>query len=214
MIKLVQLAICFTVAFSAGSAAFFMNRKPSLTETLPVYGIVEPFLLLSQDGKPVTVDSLKGSVHIVNFIFTSCRDICPLLTQRMADLQARTRSFGSSVKLLSISVDPRHDTPAVLKTYAEKFQADFSRWTFATGTEDSVQKLVVNGFMTALYGVGAKGSSKEGGLTDITHGANFVIVDQAGRIRAFRHANDERELEDIVAIVHQLARTSNRFASR
>ena len=117
----------------------------------------------------------------------------------MASLQERTQALGTSVKLLSITVDPRHDTPSVLKAYGEKFHADFSRWTFATGTTESVQKLVVKGFMTAL-----DGGSKESSLTDITHGENFVIVDQAGQIRAFRHASDERELDEIVSIVHQL----------
>lgn len=215
MVKLVKIAFCFSVAFAAGSAAFFVNHKHSAIETLPVYGTIEPFTLLNQYGKPVTADSLKGSVHIVNFIFTSCPSACPLLTRRMASLEARTRVLGASVKLLSISVDPRHDTPSVLKAYAEKFHADFRRWTFVTGPIESIKKVVVKGFMTALDGADRIGAPKGSGLIDITHGENFVIVDQAGRIRAFRHAGDERELDDIVSIVHQLVSfPGNRFALR
>jgi cytochrome oxidase Cu insertion factor (SCO1/SenC/PrrC family) len=82
-------------------------------------GPAPAFILTTQDGKRLSLKDLGGKVVAITFIYTSCADTCPLLTAKMAGLQAGLGSnFGSKVFFISITVDPQHDTPAVLKRYA------------------------------------------------------------------------------------------------
>ena len=79
--------------------------------------------LIDQDGRTISADALRGNVWICDFVFTHCAGPCPKMTSMMADLQQRiTRP---DVKLVSFSVDPERDTPAVLKEYGRQYGADF-----------------------------------------------------------------------------------------
>ena len=83
-------------------------------------GPAPPFTLTSQDGRQVALADLRGKVVAVTFIYTACPDICPLLTQKMARVQDELGAdFGAKVAFVSITLDPEHDTPAVLKDYAQ-----------------------------------------------------------------------------------------------
>ena len=83
-------------------------------------GPAPPFTLTSQDGKPVALADLRGKVVAVTFIYTGCPDFCPLLTQKMVDVQdALGADFGAKIAFVSITLDPEHDTPEVLKDYAQ-----------------------------------------------------------------------------------------------
>jgi len=87
---------------------------------LPVIGPAPVFTLTSQDGAPVALADLRGKVVAVTFIYTECPDICPLLTQKMVQVQNELGAkFGAKVAFVSISLDPEHDTPEVLKDYAQ-----------------------------------------------------------------------------------------------
>ena len=83
--------------------------------------------LTSQDGAPVTLGELRGKVVAVASIYTSCPDICLMLTDKMARVQdAPGPDFGSKINFLSITTDPEHDTPEVLKEYAEALDANLA----------------------------------------------------------------------------------------
>ena len=78
---------------------------------LPVIGPAPPFALTSQDGKPVALAALRGKVVAVTFIYTGCPDICPLLTEKMAQVQDELgANFGTKIAFVSITLDPEHDT--------------------------------------------------------------------------------------------------------
>ena len=86
---------------------------------LPVIGKAPGFVLRAQDGAEVALYQFRGKVVAVTFIFASCSATCPILTAKMAAVQDRLGSdFGSKVAFLSITVDPEHDNPEVLKRYA------------------------------------------------------------------------------------------------
>lgn len=96
--------------------------------------------LTSHEGKQVRFfdDLIKGKVVMVNFIFTSCPDVCPLETARLREVQKLLGDrVGKDVFMYSISIDPLTDTPAVLKAYAEKFQVG-PGWTFYTGKPEEI----------------------------------------------------------------------------
>ncbi len=103
-------------------------------EPLPTLGAAPNFALISQDGAEVTLESLRGKVVAVSFIYTWCPDICPMLTNKMARVQdALGADFGTKVAFVSITFDPERDTPEALKAYAEAFDVDFAGWSFLTG---------------------------------------------------------------------------------
>jgi protein SCO1/2 len=206
---IVAIAILFLTPLIQGL------RKPAV-ELPPVLGQISNFSLVNQNGTPVQWDSsYKGTVMVVNFVFTTCPDICPLLTQQMAKIQERLLGSGASVKLVSISVDPENDTPAVLKKYAEKNGARSAVWSFLTGDLAQIYDTVVKGFKVAVDSKSYREVSKTDmsfDLMGITHGENFVIVDQIGQIRAYAHARNDAEINSIIRTVGILANQNPKFA--
>jgi cytochrome oxidase Cu insertion factor (SCO1/SenC/PrrC family) len=112
---------------------------------LPVYGSVPDFTLIDQHGRPLRKSDLAGNIWIANFIFTNCPDECPLMTAEMARLQADLADV-LDLRLVSITVDPQHDTPQILSQYAARFQANPERWFFLTGDKGTIYRLAREGF--------------------------------------------------------------------
>ena len=99
--------------------ALMQGREAGGDTQLPVIGPAPPFALTSQDSKPMSLADMRGKVVAVSFIYTGCPDICPLLTQKMVDVQdALGKKFGTKIAFISISFDPERDTPEVLKDAA------------------------------------------------------------------------------------------------
>lgn len=116
---------------------------------LPVYGSVPDFALIDQRGRLVRRGDLDGNVWIASFIFTNCPNECPLMTAEMARLQSDLAHINA-LRLVSISVDPDRDTPAVLSQYAERFNADPGRWVFLTGDKRAIYRLAREGFRLGI----------------------------------------------------------------
>jgi protein SCO1/2 len=97
-------------------------------------GPAPDFALTSQDGEPASLVDFRGKVLAVAFIFTSCPDMCPLLTAKMVQVQDELGSkFGTKIAFVSITVDPERDTPEVLRKYAQTVGANLTGWKFLTG---------------------------------------------------------------------------------
>jgi protein SCO1 len=162
---------------------------------LPVLGRVPEFRLVGHDGRGVGLADLAGAPWIADFVFTHCVASCPMLSARMARLD---RSLPAAVKLVSFSVDPARDTPAVLARYARSFAAS-PRWLFLTGGAGEVRRLSRQGFKLALEpGLGAAPEA-------ILHSNRFVLVDAAGAIRATYDALDPRALRHLEEDARALA---------
>src|SRR5262245_19187202 len=116
---------------------------------LPVYASVPDFTLTDQRGRPVRKADLEGKVWIASLIFTTCHNECPLMTAEMAQLQSDL-AYVPDLRLVSISVDPDRDTPAVLSEYAERFNADPQRWFFLTGDKRTIYRLASEGFRLGI----------------------------------------------------------------
>ena len=140
------------------------------------------FTLVAQDGRTVDNETLGGRVWIANAFFTRCVTICPRLTSQVRSLQERYDAERiEGVQLVSVSVDPLHDTPERLAEYGRLHGADPARWTLATGRPEDVRALLEGGFMTHV------GERREvgDGLFDIAHSGRLILVDGRGRIRGF-----------------------------
>jgi len=133
------------------------------------------FTLTNQEGKEVPLYDLKGSYVLFSFIFTRCavQTACPLTTTKMRDLQTKWNALptekrkGKKLWLASISFDPTHDTPAVLKGYAKSRKADFSNWSFFTGPVG-----LVDNALPSLFNVIAFPSEET-----LSHNVKLALVD-------------------------------------
>jgi len=135
--------------------------------------------------------SAPGSVWVADFIYTACNEPCPMMTTQMRQLQSSAAEI-SDVLLVSIIVDPAHDTPAVLADYAAHFKQDPARWFFLTGDMDKLNDLGVHAF---------KLNSVDGSLSQTTR---FVPVDRRRRIRGFYIYGEDGFMPQLLHDVRQL----------
>jgi protein SCO1/2 len=186
--------------------------KESAPTELPVLSALPGFALTDQDGQPFSLDRMRGKVWIVNFIFTSCPSVCPLLTQKMATLHEKSANLGAAVQLVSFSVDPETDTPAVLKEFRARYAKDPSRWTFVTGPIDAIEAAVEKGFKMVMSREKRPVEGQENAF-DIVHGEQFVLVDAVGQIRGYYHKEDA-ELARLLKDAARLASSGSVQAAR
>lgn len=148
---------------------------------LPVIGPVQNFSLTNQLGQAVTLDSLRGKVWLADIIFTRCPGPCARMTRQMAELQAALAGRGGVI-LVSLTTDPEFDGPAVLKKYAEHYQADPERWQFLTGPKLGIAAVAADSLkLSALEKPPAERTSAD----DLfIHSTIFVLVDKQARLRA------------------------------
>jgi protein SCO1/2 len=131
---------------------------------------------------------------VLNFIFTTCTDVCPLFTANFAQLQ-RTLNDGhrADVFFISITTDPEVDSPKVLKSYAQRYGADFKNWAFLTGTEAQL-KPVWKGF-------GIRVIKRGRGL--VQHTSLTTVIDRQG-MRRFNYFGEKWQLKDLLRDVSSL----------
>lgn len=190
---LIVTAGLLSVAFWAGLSVWprqgGWNERP--LEGLQSLGAVPDFSLTERSGKKIELSNLRGKIWIANFIYTSCKDTCPLQSAEMARLQSDL-SDGTDVRLVSISVDPERDTPAVLTRYAERFHADPGRWLFLTGEKQVIYRLAQEGFHLSAVPAQSHEGKNDGAFI---HSSRFVLVDGQTQIRGYYDSNDADALQ-------------------
>jgi len=149
---------------------------------LEVGAVVPNFQLTNQDAKSTNLKDYRGKVVILSFLFTQCPDPskCPMLSAKLSKLQeflGQMDDVRSRVQLVSITLDPKHDTPEVLKAYAQGHQA--SNWTFLTGQNGDILK--VAGLFGEIY-YDEKGT--------IVHNTRTSLIDPQQRLRRVFTDND------------------------
>ena len=186
----VLIAALAGIVFSAISSRLALGRPGTPP---PILGQVPEFELTNRNGRRVGPSDLAGTPWIADFIFTRCPTSCPLMSDRMARLE-RELPPRIGARLVSFSVDPEHDTPQVLETYAEKFAAP-EHWWFLTGDREAMYDLIKNGFHLALDP--NPPPSPEGVVEPIVHSTRFVLVDAQGTIRGYYDAFDEASIKKL-----------------
>jgi len=111
---------------------------------------VPDLVLINQDGQKVRLKRLveSGDPVVLNFIYTSCTTICPVLSTGFTNLQTRVGGDPRKVRLISITIDPRKDTPKAMKAYLQRYRAK-ANWDFLTGTKEEVEQ-AMHGFNTFI----------------------------------------------------------------
>ncbi|MFP4844167.1 SCO family protein [Winogradskyella sp. PE311] len=154
------------------------NNKSDLVY-LEINGVpkkVPTFSFINQDGEIINNEHYLGKVYVVEFFFTTCPTICPIMNRNLVEVQSAfsaIENFG----VASFTITPEIDTPQVLKAYANAYGIKNPNWHLLTGNEDAIYKLANEGFN--LYT--AKDESVEGGFE---HSGNFALIDKEGFIRS------------------------------
>ena len=165
---------------------------------LPVLGQVKPFSLTDSKGQPFYSQQLENKVWIVDFFFTTCSDVCPMMSKHMASL-SRSFELVPAVTLVSISVNPDYDSPEVLAKYAKKYEARRvgsatrnKNWYFLTGPYEKIKEISVGTFKL--------GSVEE----PIFHSTYLPLVDRHGLIRGFYDGTDQEAMNKLFKDVAEL----------
>jgi protein SCO1 len=133
------------------------------------------FTLTTQDGKPFRLSELRGKVVLVSFVFTTCNGTCPATTHRMvlaAETLARAR-LSDKIHLLSITLDPARDKPSVLRDYMQLYDIDSKHWTFLTGSQKQIDKVLSDWGMWVRPAANAQ----------LDHPSRVFLLDSRGRLR-------------------------------
>lgn len=167
---------------SAGATSFLNNFRP--------------LKLVDQAGQPFDPDELRGKVVLFNFIFTSCPSVCPKQTQGLAEVMRRLpEADRERVRFVSVSIDPKNDTPQALRAFAERFKVDFSRWSFLTGEKKEIDQL---SDQLRLFA-----ENKE--RVPENHGTTLWLMDGRGRLMQ-RYAGNPPEVERLVGELSALVK--------
>jgi protein SCO1 len=137
-----------------GLALLFMNGGPRPSPLADI-GPAPRTALIDSTDRPFDLASLKGKVVLVSFIYTTCNGVCPATTSSLVRIQKTLEKAnlpGNSVEFVSITLDPKRDTPDVLNRYAQLFGADLARWHFLTGSPSDVESIITAWGMWAKLG--------------------------------------------------------------
>ncbi len=174
---------------------------------LPALGSVADFTLTNQNGQATTLAALSNHVWVADIIFTRCAGPCPRMTGQMRAVQTLLPP-ESTARLVTLTTDPDYDTPPVLKKYAERFDADFNRWTFLTGTKAQIAGLAADSLKLSAVPVKAEDRLNDADL--FIHTTIFVLVDKRAQLRGiFETGGDAVDwtnavLPKLLRSVHQL----------
>ena len=185
-----------------------LRQRAGLTKPLPVYGQIADFTLTNLNDRPVSLSDLRGHVWAADIIFTRCPGPCLHMTRQMKELQ-QALPPASQAKLVSLTTDADFDTPAVLKTYADRAGADTNRWLFLTGPKTDIARLAIDSLkLTTLE----KKPEERTTPNDLfVHSTIFVVVDQRAQLRGVFETTGEgvdpqRAKAKILAAIRQLER--------
>jgi protein SCO1 len=156
------------------------------------------FSLTDRTGRAVTRSDLKGKILVVDFLFTSCSLTCPVVNSQMAQIQQLTTNLPD-VELVSLTVDPDDDTPAVLDQYGKRFGADTNRWLLLTGGRAAVYDLIGTSFL-------AKDTDDPFGYMpgNFDHPERIAVVDSRGHLRGYFDGLNQNVAGAVVAEIKKL----------
>jgi protein SCO1/2 len=183
------------------------------SDSLPVYENIPSFSLIDQMGHAFTREDLQGKVVLANFIFTNCTEYCPTLSPRMARVQEKLEEdglLGNEVLLLSLSVDPKHDTPELLLSYAERYGANHNAWRFLTGPPEVMRQVITDGLKLAFGQVDQRNEHhhEDGSIHiheyNVFHTNRVMLGDREGRVRAYYDGAADWDMAKVLDDVHLL----------
>ena len=157
---------------------------------------IADFTLTNQDGKTITQNDYKDKIYVANFFFTSCKNICPVMSSNMTVLQKEFLN-DNEIKLLSMSVTPVIDSVSVLKDYANKNGAIAKKWDLTTGNKKEIYNLARKSYMAVL-------DEGDGGLQDFIHTEQFMLIDKKRQIRGYYDGTNTEDIKRLIGDIKVL----------
>ena len=203
------ITVGFILAFSAAAITLFYTiLKP--VETLPIYQPAEvneklvdssvihvskyhkisDFELTNQNGQKITQEFYSNKIYVADFFFTTCQDICPIMTKNMYKLQEELKN-DNDILFLSHTVIPEVDTVEQLKKYAIENNVDDSKWNLVTGEKKQIYDLARKSYLAV--------EDAEYGKFDMIHTENFMLIDKQRQIRGFYDGTNDKEIEQLIS---------------
>ena len=158
---------------------------------------INDFSLTNHNNNKFGSEDLKGKVHVANFIFTSCTNICPKMTTNMRLIEKEFLE-STSVNLISFTVTPWIDKPSTLKRYKEEFTLNSSNWHFLTGNKKKIYEIARKNY----FAEEELGFTKDS--TDFLHTEHFILVDENLRIRGIYNGTLELDVKQLIADINLL----------
>lgn len=166
------------------------------SQKLPVLGHVPNFEFVESGGKPFGLEDMKGTINVVDFIFTNCPGACPVMSSKMVRLYQHYKG-NDQIRFVSISVDPERDTLETLTQYAADQGVTDDRWVFLRAPIEQVVELSVKGMMLAADNL------------PMGHSTKFVLIDADGKIRGYYDGLSDASMEELKVSIRELAEHKN-----
>ncbi len=185
-----------------GPADWIAGSALSIAEGPDDFGQVGEFHFTERSGHAVTPDTLRGKVWIAACFFTCCTESCPQLSGSLARLQSELAG-EPDVRLVSLTVDPSHDTTDALNRYASTYNADADRWLFLSGSDDDVRHFVHD---TLKLGIEKNAASDATAGSRMLHSAKLTLIDRRGHISGYFDGTDPAAVGRLKVAAKRLAR--------
>ena len=161
------------------------------------------FSFINQNGTTITQESIKNKIAVVDYFFVSCPSICPVMTSQLKRVHDYDFGFhNKEVVLLSHTVWPEADSVSVLKEYANRYDANPSKWSFLTGDKKELYMMARKNYL--IVPDINDSTFKHGGETDFIHTENVVLIDRKGQIRGFYDGTSPAEISELIADIEFL----------
>ena len=214
------ITVGFILIFSAAAVyMFYVILKP--IEVLPIYQPAEvneklvdssiihiakyhkisDFKLTNQNGKEITQANYKDKIYVADFFFTTCQDICPVMTKNMYQLQEELKN-DNEILLLSHTVIPEVDTVEQLKEYAVENNVDDSKWNLVTGDKKQIYELARKSYLAV--------EDSNYNEYDMIHTENFMLIDKEKQIRGFYDGTNSEDINRLLKDIEILKQSYNK----
>tara|TARA_B110000003_G_scaffold77660_1_gene79202 strand:- start:615 stop:1214 length:600 start_codon:yes stop_codon:yes gene_type:complete len=157
---------------------------------------VKDFNLINQNGNVITSKDYENKIYVVDFFFTRCPSICPIMTDNMKLVQDEYID-DNNIMLLSLSVTPDIDNIEVLKNYATEKGVNDLKWNITTGSKKHIYELARKSYFAVV-------DQGDGGLQDFIHTPNFVLVDTKKQIRGIYDGTEDKEISRLIKDINIL----------
>lgn len=172
-------------------------EKEGKTVTDTVYHKIAAFSFVNQDSVTISNSDLEGKVYVADFFFTTCPTICPVMKTQMLRVYEKYKD-DPNFKILSHSIDPKHDTVALLKDYSQRLGVEnASTWHFLTGDQEKIFEIGQTSYLTTAM----EDQQEPGGFL---HSGAFVLVDQKGKIRGVYDGTKEDQVNRLMNDIPKL----------
>ena len=162
-----------------------------------IYPTIPGFSFQNQNGDTVTEKSFEGKIYVADFFFTTCPTICPVMKKNLLQVYAEYKD-NPDVKILSHSIDPGHDSVAVLSQYAKDMGVTGTMWQFVTGDREKIYEIGEKHYLVQT----GEDSTAAGGFI---HSGHFVLIDKNKHIRGMYDGTTDKGtkqlLEDIKVLL-------------